>query len=125
MSRNDTAEKDVNGPPAKLAGRPAAAIIRTTAGRPSLPEVSPMCSRLRPFVAGLALLAVALVATRDGAVVTAQPKAAPVAASPQAPTLNVAFPLGAQRGQTIELTLTGTNLADPTALWTSFGGKAT
>lgn len=62
---------------------------------------------------------------RDTAVVTAQPKAAPVAVSPQSPTLNVAFPLGAQRGQTIELNLTGTNLADPTALWTSFPAKVT
>src|SRR5205807_4147099 len=29
-------------------------------------------------------------------------------------------PLGIQRGETMELTLTGTNLADPTGLWTSF-----
>jgi hypothetical protein len=58
-------------------------------------------------------------------VVRAQPKAAPVAVAPQAPTLNVAFPLGAQRGQTIELNLTGTNLNDPTALWTSFPAKVT
>src|SRR2546421_9114851 len=78
------------------------------AGRPSLPKVSPMCSRLRPLTFALALSAIALVATRDGAVVVAQPKAAPVAAAPQAPALNVAFPLGAPRGQTIELTLTGT-----------------
>jgi hypothetical protein len=34
-------------------------------------------------------------------------------------------PLGAQRGSTIELTLTGTNLAGPTGLWTSFPAKVT
>src|SRR5262245_21661790 len=84
-----------------------------------------MTSRLRPVAAAFALLTTVVLFTRDGAVVVAQPKAAPVAVAPQAPTLNVAFPLGAQRGQSIELTLTGTNLADPTALWTSFGGKAT
>ena len=71
------------------------------------------------FIAGFGLLC------RDTPVVTAQPKAAPVAVAPQSPTLNVAFPLGAQRGQTIELNLTGTNLADPTALWTSFPAKIT
>src|SRR5262249_48382569 len=42
-----------------------------------------------------------------------------------APTLNAPAPLGVQRGTTLELTLTGTNLADPVALWTSFPAKAT
>jgi hypothetical protein len=79
---------------------------------------------MRPLSA-LVLLAVILVASRDTSVVTAQPKAAPVAVPPQSPTLNVAFPLGAQRGQRIELTLSGTNLTDPTALWTSFPAKVT
>jgi hypothetical protein len=41
----------------------------------------------------------------------------------QPPTLNPPFPLGAQRGTTLELTLTGTNLADPTAVVTSFPAK--
>jgi len=40
-------------------------------------------------------------------------------------TLNVAVPLGMQRGTTLDLTLTGTNLAEPTALWTSFPAKVT
>jgi hypothetical protein len=71
-------------------------------------------------------LAVGVVAVcQKPAMVTAQPKAAPVAVLPQSPTLNVAFPLGAQRGQAIELNLTGTNLAEPTALWTSFPAKVT
>jgi hypothetical protein len=52
----------------------------------------------------------------------AQPPAAP---SPLAPTLNPVVPLGVQRGTSIDLTLTGTNLADPTGLWTSFPAKVT
>jgi hypothetical protein len=83
-----------------------------------------MTTRLRPVWPTLALFAIAVVACRDGSV-TAQPKAAPVAVAPQSPTLNDPFPLGVQRGQTLELTLTGTNLADPTALWTSFPAKVT
>jgi hypothetical protein len=43
--------------------------------------------------------------------------------NPQAPVLNQPAPMGAQRGTTLDLTLTGTNLADPTALWTSFPAK--
>ncbi|HJZ91562.1 MAG TPA: hypothetical protein VKE40_11870, partial [Gemmataceae bacterium] len=84
-----------------------------------------MRSHLRPVWPLLALiLVIVALSSPDGAVV-AQPKAGPVAAPPQAPTLNVPFPLGIQRGQTLELTLTGTNLADPTALWTSFPSKPT
>lgn len=83
-----------------------------------------MTPRPRPVWPTLALLAIAVVAGRNGSV-TAQSKAAPVVVAPQNPTLNVPFPLGVQRGQTLELTLTGTNLADPTALWTSFPAKVT
>ena len=49
----------------------------------------------------------------------------PVKPNPQAPTIAVAVPLGMQRGTTLDLTLTGTNLAEPTALWTSFPAKVT
>jgi hypothetical protein len=83
-----------------------------------------MRTRLRPVWPFLALVAIIVVTAREGSV-TAQPKAAPVVVAPQAPTINVPFPLGVQRGQTLELTLTGTNLAEPTALWTSFPAKAT
>src|SRR5262245_5860601 len=51
-----------------------------------------------------------------------QPPKPPVP-NPQAPTLNPVAPLGMQRGTKLELTLTGTNLADPTGLWTSFPAK--
>jgi hypothetical protein len=45
--------------------------------------------------------------------------------NPQAPNLAMPVPLGVQRGNTLDLTLTGTNLAEPTALWTSFPAKVT
>lgn len=52
----------------------------------------------------------------------AQPPAPP---NPQAPVLNALPNAGAQRGTTADLVLTGTNLVDPTSVWTSFGGKVT
>ncbi len=45
--------------------------------------------------------------------------------NPLAPTLAMPVPLGMQRGTSLELTLTGTNLANPTGLWTSFPAKVT
>jgi hypothetical protein len=48
---------------------------------------------------------------------------APVPPNPQAPVLNMPVPVGAQRGSSVELTLTGSNLAEPTGLWTSFPAK--
>ena len=47
-----------------------------------------------------------------------------VAVNPQAPVLKPPFPLGVQRGTTLDLTITGSNLAEPTGLWTSFPAKA-
>jgi hypothetical protein len=49
----------------------------------------------------------------------------PAAPNPQAPLLKAPVPLGMQRGTTLDLTLTGSNLADPTGLWTSFPAKVT
>src|SRR5437899_3022259 len=48
-----------------------------------------------------------------------------IPANPLAPTLAPVVPLGMQRGTKLELTLTGTNLAEPTGLWTSFPAKVT
>src|SRR5215470_14184104 len=48
-----------------------------------------------------------------------------VATNPQAPTLNMPAPMGMQRGTKLDLTLTGTNLNEPTGLWTSFPAKVT
>src|SRR5260370_1684192 len=45
--------------------------------------------------------------------------------NPEAPTLNMPVPLGVQRGTALDLTLTGTNLAEPTGLWTSFPASVT
>lgn len=72
----------------------------------------------------LLMAGLASVALQEGSL-KAQPKAPPLAVSPQSPTINPAMPLGVQRGQTLELTLTGTNLNDPTGLWTSFPAKVT
>ena len=64
----------------------------------------------------LALLTACLPAT-----VNAQPKPA----ADRAPSLTTPANLGLKPGASIELTLTGTNLAYVTAVWTSFGGKVT
>jgi hypothetical protein len=45
--------------------------------------------------------------------------------NPQAPTLNPPVPLGIQRGTSLDLLLTGKNLAEPTGLWTSFPAQVT
>jgi hypothetical protein len=42
-----------------------------------------------------------------------------------APQVQPVLPLGMQRGTTLEITLTGANLADPTGVWTSFPAKVT
>ncbi|HWG43566.1 MAG TPA: PPC domain-containing protein [Gemmataceae bacterium] len=68
-------------------------------------------------------LGVALTLIGTTSVRAQKPPAIPV--NPQAPTLKPAVPLGMQRGTTLDLTLTGTNLAEPTGLWTSFPAKVT
>ena len=55
----------------------------------------------------------------------AQPPLPPLPPNPQAPTLAPVVPLGMQRGTKLEITLTGTNLAGPTGLWTSFPARVT
>jgi hypothetical protein len=45
--------------------------------------------------------------------------------NPQAPTIGFPQPSGGQRGSVIDLSLSGTNLAGPTSLWTSFPAKIT
>jgi hypothetical protein len=42
---------------------------------------------------------------------------------PQPPTLKPIFPFGIRRGTTLDLTLTGTELAEPTGVWTSFPAR--
>ncbi|MCI0685545.1 MAG: hypothetical protein L0Y71_25885 [Gemmataceae bacterium] len=43
--------------------------------------------------------------------------------NPNAPTLAMPYPMGMQRGATLEILLTGGNLANPTGFWASFPGK--
>lgn len=43
--------------------------------------------------------------------------------NPQAPNLALPFPMGVQRGSTLELTLTGANLGNPTGVWLGFPAK--
>src|SRR5437868_7743176 len=59
------------------------------------------------------------------AVAAAQPPSPLGQPHPQAPVLAPPVPLGVQRGTALDLTLTGTNLAEPTGLWTSFPAKVT
>lgn len=47
----------------------------------------------------------------------------PVPPNPQAPVLAMPVPSGMQRGSTLDLVLTGTNLAGPTGLFTAFPAK--
>jgi hypothetical protein len=49
----------------------------------------------------------------------------PIPPNPQAPVLNMPFPMGMQRGAALELTLTGTNLAGPTGVLAGFPAKIT
>src|SRR5262245_31210161 len=59
------------------------------------------------------------------AAVAAAQQPPPIAPNPQAPTLNPVTPFGMPRGTKLELTLTGTNLAEPTGFWTSFPATVT
>lgn len=72
------------------------------------------------FVAGLVLTG-----STDLPSVQAQPKPLVVPAPPQAPTLTSPANLGAKRGSSAELVLTGTNLTDPTGVLISGPGTAT
>lgn len=45
--------------------------------------------------------------------------------NPNAPVLNMPFPMGAQRGAAIDLLLNGGKLADPTGFWIGFPAKIT
>jgi hypothetical protein len=80
------------------------------------------CSRLIAFAVFAAGLA--FVASVDVPSAMAQPPKAPVVTpAPQAPTLTTPANLGAKKGETLELTLTGTNLADPVGVLLSCPGK--
>src|SRR5262245_15723323 len=67
----------------------------------------------------LPLLTVAALSWAAAAAAQAPP---PVQPNPQAPVLAPPAPLGTQPGTTLDLTLTGSNLAEPTGIWTSLPG---
>src|SRR2546430_2378753 len=73
-------------------------------------------SSSRPPSSGSAILLALLAACSLGGPVRAQKPPPPGKPNPQAPVLNMPSPLGMQRGTTLEITLTGTNLAEPTEL---------
>jgi hypothetical protein len=76
----------------------------------------PLRFALAPFLTLAILLGLA------GSAATQPP---PPGLNPRAPTLQPVLPLGMQRGTSLEVTLTGTNLANPTGVWTSFPAKVT
>lgn len=55
---------------------------------------------------------------------TALAQAPPAPPNPQAPSVNMPVPTGLRRGTSVELKLTGSNLADPTGLWTGCPARA-
>src|SRR5262245_7567709 len=78
---------------------------------------------VRPTGLLLAIITISIFSSGESRL-TAQPKiVSPIVVSPQAPTLAAPFPFGVQRGTSLELTLTGTNLNDPTAVSVSFPAK--
>lgn len=74
------------------------------------------------FVTGLVGIVLLSGGTRTA---SGQPKAPPVTPAPQAPTLTTPANLGAKRGESLELILTGTQLTDPVAVMLSCPGKVT
>jgi hypothetical protein len=77
----------------------------------------------RPFALGI-LSSCIIVLAQTGNIWSQKPPV-PVVPNPQAPNLKPVVPLGMQRGTTLDVTLTGANLADPTGLWTTFPAKFT
>lgn len=86
-----------------------------------------MSSRRHTWVIALAgfALGVAVVMSTGERSAVAQPKAPVIVAAPQSPTLTTPSTLGAKPGDDIELTLTGTNLADATGVMLTCPAKVT
>ncbi len=83
-----------------------------------------MTSRRLRLLAGLLLPALIVSLALTGSVWSQKPPP-PLAPNPAAPVLKAPLPLGMKRGSTLDLTLTGTNLAEPTGLLLSFPAKVT
>jgi hypothetical protein len=85
-----------------------------------MPRRSALCIAFIGFVSGLVMLASGNIPTAMG-----QPKPPVMTPAPQTPTLTTPANLGVKKGETAELTLTGTNLADPLNVLLSCPGKVT
>lgn len=83
-----------------------------------MPRRSALCIAFAGFVSGLLFLTSGNIPYAIG-----QPKAPAIAPAPQAPTLATPANIGGKRGETIELTLSGTNLNDPLGAMLSCPGK--
>src|SRR5262245_36593190 len=85
-----------------------------------------MSRRRYPWVIAFAgfVAALLVVSSSHSPVALGQPPKAPaITPAPQAPTLTTPANLGAKPGESIELSLTGTNLADPVGAVLSCPGK--
>ncbi len=78
---------------------------------------------LRVFL-GIGLLAL-IVNFGSTGILWSQKPPVPLVPNPLAPVLKSPVPMGMQRGTTLDLTLTGTNLNEPTGVWTSFPATVT
>lgn len=85
-----------------------------------MPRRSALCIAFVGFVSGLVFLASGNIPVAMG-----QPKPPAVTPAPQTPTLTTPSNLGVKKGETVELTLTGTNLVDPLSVLLSCPGKVT
>jgi len=83
-----------------------------------------MTHRFLRLLCGLLLPALIASLVQTGTV-WSQKQPAPPPPNPAAPVLKAPVPLGMQRGTTLDLTLTGTNLTGPTGLLLSFPAKVT
>jgi hypothetical protein len=79
----------------------------------------------RRFVGRIAFLMLLLGVVALGRTADAQKGPPPLPPNPQAPTITALSATGMQRGTTLEVILTGTNLANPTGFHTSFPAKVT
>ena len=82
-------------------------------------------TRLSRCVVAFAFAAAVALLSQSPTPVSAQQKGAPPAVPASYPTLTTLANIGGKRGTTADVTLTGTNLTDATAVWLSFPGKAT
>jgi hypothetical protein len=82
-------------------------------------------SRFRWLLIRPLILVVLMILAGQSPQTWAQKQPPPVLPNPTAPVLAMPVPLGIQRGTSLDLVLTGTNLSDPTTVLTSFPATVT